>query len=386
MDARTSELGRAARATGVAVDADEVLLADDVVLNGITIRAAEAADDLLSSSYRAASAIAKAEAINDVSAFSGVRALVNATRLTGGGIGAVSLDSDSYVVINGEVVTGFQVAASDGAGALVDGINAVADRTGVVATLGADYNLHLEAADGRNIAIETFGSGASTGLTAGVYGGSLTLVSDDLVEVEFAPDANAKIGFFPVFTAGAEGPFDLEPLDVLRLDVNDTGNADAVFDGIAEISRSGGGPYDLEPGSTLSIRIDGGAAQSFSFQASAATQRSVAGPYDLEPGQTLQVRADGGAVETVTFTGVAEVQRSGAGVFDLADGDTLSVRVDGGAVQTVTFNAGAVGDIDAVTRAEAAAILGAGLTGAQVIDDGGGVRITSDVRGYASSV
>lgn len=94
----------------------------------------------------------------------------------------------------------------------------------------------------------------------------------------------------------------------------------------------------------------------------------------------------GGANQTVTFTGTAEVQRAAGATFDLEDGETLDVRVDGGAVQTVTFGAGAVVDIDAVTRAEAAGIIGAAVSGASAVDDGGGVRITSAVRGSASAV
>ncbi len=386
VDARTQTLGRQARADGAAVDADEILLANDLAFNGTSVRASVAADDLVSTSGNAASAIAKAAAINDSAAFTGVRALVNATRVGGGDIQSVVLDTTNFITINGQAITGVEVTPNDATGALRDAINAVSRETGVTATLDARHHLELTAQDGRNIQVETAGSGAGTGLTDALSGGSLTLLSEDLIEIDFTADANGKVGFYPVVAFGGEAPFDLEPLDVLRLDVNDTGDADAVFDGIAERSRSAAGTFDLEPGQALTVRIDGGVNQSFAFNAVAAKQRSIAGPFDLEPGQTLVVSADGGGNQTVTFTATAEVQRSAGGPFDLEDGETLDISIDGGAAQTVVFNAAAVADIDAVTRAEAAGIIAAEIAGAQAQDDGTGVRITSNIRGSSSAV
>ncbi len=334
VDARSSALGRQARADGAAVDASDVLLDNDIAFNGISIRATVAADDLLSTTGNAGSAIAKVAAVNDSTAASGVRAFANATQVGGGAVQSVVLDESNYIVINDEIITGVEVQLSDASSTLRDAINAVTAETGVIAKLDENHNLDLNAQDGRNINVELVGSAGGSGLTAGLFGGSITLISADLIDISLAPDSNENMGFVPVIAYGGAAPFDLEPLDVLRMDVNGAGDANAVFDGIAEVTKSGGGPFDLSAGATLTIRIDGGVSQAFVFEALAAKQRSVAGAFNLEPGQTLVVSADGGGNQTATFTGTAEVQRSNGGPFDLEDADTLDVRIDGGAVQT----------------------------------------------------
>lgn len=112
-----------------------------------------------------------------------------------------------------------------------------------------------------------------------------------------------------------------------------------------------------------------------------------AGPYDLEPSQTLVIKIDGGGDQTFTFTATAAARTcANAGPYDLANGDTLTVAIDGGSVQTITFLASAVANIDAVTAAEAVAIINAALVGASASVDTGAIKITSDRRGTGSSV
>ena len=141
-----------------------------------TIRNTVPADDTLSTSNAAGSAIAKAAAINSATEFTGVKAIVGQTTVTGTTINAVTLDEDTYITLNDQKISGFSVAANDADGNLVDAINAVADETGVTASLTSAGQLELTAADGRNIEIEITGAG-SIGMTSGVTGGMLSIQS-----------------------------------------------------------------------------------------------------------------------------------------------------------------------------------------------------------------
>ena len=119
----------------------------------VNVRDTVASDDTLSTSLAANSAIAKVAAIND--AFGGdprfelsVQSTVVALAdpMTGG-----VLNSNSFLEINGVKVSGFTVQPNDADGALVDAVNAVAEETGVIATVNSQQELVLTAEDGRNI-------------------------------------------------------------------------------------------------------------------------------------------------------------------------------------------------------------------------------------------
>lgn len=190
-DARKDALGRWAVETSGAVTTSAIG-AGDVLINGITIRTTQPVDDTLSTSYAAGSAIAKAEAINDFTDFTGVRAVVNeARRLGSGGITGGVLDESNYIVINGEEITGFSVEPGDAGDTLLDAINSQSTTTGVVATRDASGQLELSASDGRNIEVVTVGAaGLVTGLGASdVTRGSLTLSSRGVFQVTGAAEA-----------------------------------------------------------------------------------------------------------------------------------------------------------------------------------------------------
>lgn len=191
-DARASALGRQSRTDGVAVSAATALVANDVVINSVSIRATVVADDTVSTTLRSGSAIAKAAAINDSTQFTNVRAIVNkAQDGRVGGVGVANaaiaggtLDSTNNIVINGETITGIVVQANDADDSLVNAINAVASKTGVVASLGEDSSLVLTAEDGRNIDVTTALAGAArTGLATQTTGGSVTLQSTEAVSL-----------------------------------------------------------------------------------------------------------------------------------------------------------------------------------------------------------
>lgn len=175
------------------------------------------------------SAIAKAAAINAVSEFTGVRAIVGETRTdnqdfanTGlgfqgfgntGAVQAFELTGNTYMEINGAKFADFSVDESDATGNLVSNINARHEETGVIAHLNGDAELVLVAKDGRDISIAYHGDNGGTDLEASVgllsgldgafaYGGSVTLQSDQTFEVSIGdPQINVALG----------GVFDSDP-------------------------------------------------------------------------------------------------------------------------------------------------------------------------------
>ena len=201
MDAE--ELGRQVRRVSKqGVDSNFAIdAANSLQIQGVDIRASVVTDDDLSTSNKAGSAIAKAAAINDAYDFTGVRAIAGPTvvndadtlHITGG-----TLDESNYFMINGAKISGFEVLENDSNGALVDAINSNFDNTGVLATLDADSTLILTAEDGRNVEIEFSPLGGAdliTGLAQGVFGGSLTLQSNESFEAVFGSnDVNDSLG------------------------------------------------------------------------------------------------------------------------------------------------------------------------------------------------
>jgi flagellin len=187
-DSRSDALGAQARySSGVDIQvagAGDAISDGDVTVNGVTIRSTVAADDQLSTTLNAASAISKAAAINDSTNFTGVSAIVEKTEIVASAdITGVTMDSTNNISINGKVLTGFRVQDNDADDTLINQINAVSDETGVVASLDVDNRLVLSADDGRNIELTVLGNGTQTGLAAGpgtsVTGGRLTLQSED---------------------------------------------------------------------------------------------------------------------------------------------------------------------------------------------------------------
>ncbi len=129
--------------------------ADDLTINGLSLRATQAADDPLSTVDAAASARAVAAAINAATSSTGVQATAaNTTRaLTVLNFGDLA---GNALTVNGVPVTGTITDAAS----LVAAVNA-AQIPGVFASSTATNNLTLTAPDGRNIALATDGSAAS---------------------------------------------------------------------------------------------------------------------------------------------------------------------------------------------------------------------------------
>jgi flagellin len=182
-DARAKALGRSAiRQTSVVSTNSLDRASGDLLINGITIRTTSDTDDKLSTSFSAGSAIAKASAINDMQKFTGVHARVLATEANSNGdIVGGTLTNTSFIRINGEVLTSFVVEQDDADHELIDQINAVTDRTGVIASYDKNSRLILSAGDGRNIEVfvSDAAAGAATGLSTGVTTGSLDFSSSE---------------------------------------------------------------------------------------------------------------------------------------------------------------------------------------------------------------
>ncbi|MFD2366373.1 flagellin [Pseudoduganella sp. GCM10020061] len=157
--------------------------AGGVTINGYSVGASSS--DGVSSVNADGSAIAKAAAINAISAQTGVTAQVQANKVEGAVAGTPATGwaggATDFVKING-----VDIGAVDGdASAVVLGsnlaaaINKVSNQTGVTASVATDGKVTMNAADGRNIDVELGGAAttATTGLTDATTVGSFKLVS-----------------------------------------------------------------------------------------------------------------------------------------------------------------------------------------------------------------
>lgn len=217
---RAFNLGAVASRTSGAVTGT-ALGAGDLTINGVSVGASQAADDKVSTAGNDASAIAKAAAINAISAETGVEAIVDPNVFTG--TAAVIADADGGTFsINGQNITVSAVQANDADSALRNAINAVSQITGVEATLDSNDKLVLTAEDGRNIFITNSTGGALSGIpnssNVNVYG-TVTLRSDDAISVGGTTPANAGL------TAGTTNVNSAVNLNTLSLASQSQANA-----------------------------------------------------------------------------------------------------------------------------------------------------------------
>lgn len=170
-DTRSANLAAYATKTGAPVSTNGVQIGD-LLVNGVTIRATNPTDDMLSSTASTGSAIAKARAINDTTEYHGVTARAMPTEfISANPIGGGTLDQNNYIEINGHRVTGIDVFGSDSTESLLRTINGYVDETGVMASLDIRGHVQLTAEDGRNIELTTVGNG---GVITGMGANSIT--------------------------------------------------------------------------------------------------------------------------------------------------------------------------------------------------------------------
>jgi len=180
----------------------------DLVINGVVVGASLATDDLVSSNAfaltnvdpKAASAIAKAAAINRVSEQSGVTATVGKTTVYGSEM-ADGTGQNGFVTINGWDTASFTLGSDLEINRLMvaNAINNISSQTGVTAINTHDdmQGIVLVAADGRNVEIDLATGGldeAATGLNAeGTYIGTFDLRSKDGSSFTLSTETNGSI-------------------------------------------------------------------------------------------------------------------------------------------------------------------------------------------------
>ena len=161
---KTKDIGIGAKAslasaggTFVSGGTNDILTTSALYLNGIAVGQSLATDDNASNASGAASAIAKAAAINKVANLSGVYAKVLGTTVSGSEMSGTAAASSGTLTINGITTDTFSTSTdfSLSRKSVVSAINAKSSITGVVATDSGDDKLgvSLFAADGRNIDI-----------------------------------------------------------------------------------------------------------------------------------------------------------------------------------------------------------------------------------------
>ncbi len=176
---------------------NQSLTAGDLVINGVSIGSGSADDDNVSSVQKAASALAKAAAINRSAAQTGVHAVVGKTVMTGTAMTAAAVTGGS-IVINGKSTATFDTTTNAAASRKLaaDAINAISGQTGVTAIDSGDDNagIRLEAADGRNIVVSfSSATAASTGVKAGAQSGTFSLVSDNGKPIDVSSTSSGRL-------------------------------------------------------------------------------------------------------------------------------------------------------------------------------------------------
>jgi hypothetical protein len=253
-----------------------------------------------------------------------------------------------------------------------------------------------------------------------IYGGYLTASElPQAVEGFFAQGAGGTLWIERVvhYTDITNAATKTSAAASLVPDLKTKGASGTVLSGNAE-------PYNLEPGETLLIKTDGGAPETVTFNASAAFAESDDETFDdIAVGDDLIVSIDGGTNQTIdfasgTFTLGAATAAEVAAIINsqLVGGSAVvagltkvrirsDTRGTDSTVQVISVGStanspgdrlnfpttlqvggGNVGNIDAVTAAEAVTRINAGTTGLTAVVEGTRVRLTSDTTGASSSV
>ncbi len=343
ISALTAESLGGGKSAGVsALGSSSALDNGDLVINGTVIGASTAADDSSSTVNAAASAIAKAAAINKVSDQTGVTAKALTNIATGtsqqaasGGANATS----GTIVLNGVDIalsTGDVDQAADRS-AVVTAINARSAETGVVARDEGNSagGITLEAADGRNIALE-FKTGNLTAASTGLTSNAVTEGGYTLTSVNGSSPISVTAGTGSLRNAGlVEGTFSANTAAVnttsrssraeVTSDVGDTGPLAAVI--------TGGESVDLTNANFA------GAASTFVLEITGATSTFENGTATV----TLDKDYRGGTLQAFVDDINEDLSGNIAAEAYIADGDKLAFRrtsAEAGDIQlkTITVN------------------------------------------------
>ena len=201
----------------------------DLELNGVGVRATEAADDAHSTEYADASAIAKVTAINASTDDHDVRASANPNEVSGSGPVLPGLIGVGDLAINAVAVDPTGVEFGDSDSALRNVINAQSDQTGVSADVDENGQLVIRAEDGRNIRVALQGSASDvTRLEAGLHASTISVRSDD--DITVAGDQPEVAGL----QAGTIYAIQMTAELVADVDVSTTDGADTALETVEE--------------------------------------------------------------------------------------------------------------------------------------------------------
>ncbi len=214
----------------------KAMTAGDLLINGVQVGPSLASNDSSSFALASASSIAKAAAINLVSAQSGVTATVDPTVVQGSAMTAGT--SAGTISINGVTTASVTTGADTTINRqnFVTAINEISKQTGVTAinTGDATHGIQLVASDGRNISVTLNGLAASdTGLNAKTG----TTQADFTGQIELHSTTNSAINLSTTATGSiansgfAVGTFQPNIAQV-------TTNARAVVTGGASMTQS----------------------------------------------------------------------------------------------------------------------------------------------------
>ncbi|MEI6418743.1 MAG: hypothetical protein WCO82_06740, partial [Sphingomonadales bacterium] len=360
---------------------NEALQAGDLTINGVSIGASSGNDDSVSADAKAASAVAKAAAINRASGQTGVRAVVGKTVMTGTAMTATA--ATGTITVNGITTQSVSTttSAAQNRTLVAAAINAISGQTGVRAVDTGDDNggLKLEAADGRNIsvALDTL-TAAQTGLKVGSQSGSFSLVAENGQPIEIGSTSAGRLsraglqaGSFErgVSTAStdaravATGAASAKTLNNGDLSINGTAIRAATVDD--DTFSSNAAPSSAKAGSAIAIAnaINASSGQTgvtakANAQTISSTTTTVIGTtatatlgingtlidITLDQNHSAQQTRDNVAAEINKFSGLTGVaaKDNGRGGLDLTaeDGRNISVYFDSDEGAAANFGLG----------------------------------------------
>lgn len=175
-------------------------------------------------------------------------------------------------------------------------------------------------------------------------------------------------------------PWNLEPGQILTVDVDTGGNANATFDAARANRLGSSATFAASASESLVLSVDGGANQSIIF--GAGTETSLADYLNVINAQLI----GGGAEDTGGEIDLFSDKRGTGSSIEVVSGTgTILAKIGHSAGTDV--GTGDVADIDAVTFAEAKTVIEADIPGLTVTQAGTlELVITSDTTGASSSI
>ncbi|MCB8748214.1 hypothetical protein LHU53_15020 [Rhodoferax sp. U2-2l] len=231
----------------------------DFKINGVIVGASLATSDTASYSFKttdaapadqrdskATSGISRAAAINALSEQTGVTATVNATTVQGATSTMTVGATSGSLLINGVSTAVITTTASSTTAqnrkATVDAINAISDRTGVIATDSNDdtKGVTLSAADGRNITAVQANTGTLTAASTGL-GIDMTAAAATPLAGTAIPTPSTRAGV-AMTAAASSGTITINGIATATITTTGTAatDRDAVVAGINAISAQTG--------------------------------------------------------------------------------------------------------------------------------------------------